>query len=510
MQKGEVEAFAGRNLPFYELHARLYLLIALLRASIDDTTFLKPHAEIFKKIALQDMPHVLIQRYAADIALNIEKKYPRTYTTKIIERLQHVGQSPFRVKIEKYSTKLKHKNASWNTKNIKVNKNPALYFGIDFEPYWVAPLANIFNAPLVQTSELISKIVTNEFKINESLNYRDPRYNQYTYKDVQHSHGRYPYVDDYKFYYSYHGLLSGAARLIGKMPIVCSSNDAYERSKWNRWLKLHSLTHCNGKWLADRRDPSPIQRRQWINESLNDNWSCSINREDFLDCLTRHDSFPKSLCVFGYWKDHHGYFEETIRISSALVSPLTSQALANALRSCKDPLRYRLPYYLDHEHEYNKPPFELQGWIAHEEDCDSGLDNFDPYAKEIPYPPFTVGKSIETLFKLKSHNDCRTWYLPNSQKPSLRSELWSDKDIDERRDEGPYRFGNRMNASILFLKELCRQLDKELIIEVQIERQHYDFGRKNYEFGYVPPSHKIFIFSSKGVLKDAERSHTIG
>src|SRR4051812_41375742 len=74
-----VGPWGSNQFPFYGLHAQLYLLIGLSRVAVDDSTCLRPYAKEFLRIALQGAPHVLIQKWAANIALSIETKFPRTF-----------------------------------------------------------------------------------------------------------------------------------------------------------------------------------------------------------------------------------------------------------------------------------------------------------------------------------------------------------------------------------------------------------------------------------------------
>ena len=76
--------------------------------------------------------------------------------------------------------------------------------------------------------------------------------------------GSYPRVDNYSFYLSYHAMFVVAAKLLQKMPVV-KKHDWYE-DEWTEWLQHHLLTHKDGRWLADRRDPAPLLQPEWINQ----------------------------------------------------------------------------------------------------------------------------------------------------------------------------------------------------------------------------------------------------
>jgi hypothetical protein len=94
-QNTGVAAFGSHRFPFYRLHATLYLLIGLSRGAIDNPNPLLPHASVFANIAITGMPHVLIQRAAAALALLLQKTSSGTYAPTVSEKLRRVGDSPF-------------------------------------------------------------------------------------------------------------------------------------------------------------------------------------------------------------------------------------------------------------------------------------------------------------------------------------------------------------------------------------------------------------------------------
>ncbi len=74
-------------------------------------------------------------------------------------------------------------------------------------------------------------------------------------------------------------------------------------------------------------------------------------------------------------------------ISSALVSPASSEALLNALSTCKDPGNYKLPQYQEPGMEFDAGEFQLQGWIDRPDEF-KGNDTFDPHSGDIDYPEY--------------------------------------------------------------------------------------------------------------------------
>jgi hypothetical protein len=314
--------------------------------------------------------------------------------------------------------------------------------------------------------------------------------------------------DDYHFYYSYHSFFSLAARLLSALPVIHRKN-GFREDAWNDWLRRHFLTRADGRWLADRRDPSPVKRRAWTARSGDANWRWSITADDFLDVLLHQSSREGWLCVGGHWSECLGDQIENVQVQSAFVTPETAEALANSLRWCQSPHDFRLPHYGEDEEQFKTPPFELVGWIHREDSGDKRLDGFDPHAREISYPPYEVGASFAALLGLAADYEKREWRRPAAPAPVFLSELWSENAINER--DRPYREGARICGAVEELTRLCQLLKKELIFSVKLDRRiHRHRYDSSDDFGYLPVSHKIFILSAHGQLRDARQSHQVG
>lgn len=503
MERDTVDAFGANKFPFYNLHARLYLLISLARVSINNPHILLQHSDVFYKYALQSSPHMLIQKYASDIALNIEKAYLGTYTKEVVNSLQTVGKSQFaRIESEK----------SWDTTDSywhdlgEIDTNLSFLHGYDFDRYWFEPLGRVFGVASEQVEDLTTDVVINEWNIVHDGGYKnDPRHSFWkssrNQEGTYHSHGRYPQIDDYNFYLSYHAMFVVASKLLEKMPVVHRS-DRYE-DEWDDWLQRHLLTRIDGYWLYDRRDPIPLSRRDWIYGIKSSDWREQITNDDFLDGILSEQDGEIRLNVFGSWNEGDSEREESYYITSSLVSVATAQSLLNALSTCTNYQDFKLPEYEEERMEINLEPFMLKGWV-YQEEVSKRLDEFDPHSAKVDYPPYSIGDSIVEQMKLFSDLEKREWKLSEEENPSVICEIWTP--MDNTHEDDLVRFGNRLTATLSFLKKLCMEYQSYLIIEIQIRRR---FRQKSYMRGgesdeYKPPLSKVFIFSADGRLRDTE------
>lgn len=503
-----VAAFGSNQFPFYNLHARLYFFIALARLSVNRPELLLKHALQFSHYALNDMPHILIQLFAANIALNIECVFPGTYEASVFELLKNVSSSPFPRK----ETKSYHENIpSYWHQTGKVNTDLHFHHGYDFDRYWFEPLGRIFGVSGQQVEELTTAVIVEEWKIGNDGSYlNDPRqvlWNSSRYQNkTYHSYGGYPSVETYSFYLSYHAMFVVASRLLQNMPVLFKAGGDDEDA-WDRWLRRRSLTRNDGFWLFDRRDAAPLQAPSWLQENIPEEWTEKISDDYFLETLLLNDQQDNWLNVYGSWEyggDSDSYREQVL-LASALVSSDASQALLNALSSCEDPHDYKLPEYQEEEMEFDLNPFHLKGWVVND-DLDEGLDKLDKLVGQIYYPAYRIGELIAEKLSLREDEQYRNWYMGGQREPCLTCQDWS-YEIAKYGETEQLR-GMRLSASLEMLKELCAAEECELIIEVQIERRIKEsrYSRQNSEKAYVTPKHKIYILSPKGELRDEHGS----
>lgn len=507
MEKDTVDAFGANKFPFYNLHARLYLLISLARVSIDNPHILLRHSDVFYKYTLQ--PHILIQKYASDIALKIEKAYPGTYTKEVVESIRKIGIS--QLSMAESEDRWQTTDSYWHLHG-KIDPNLSYHHGYDFDRYWFEPLGRIFGISSVQVGDLATDVVINEWTFGQDNgNKNDPRYYLWRSLGVEegtyHSHGSNPRIDDYNFYLSYHAVFVVASKLLEKMPVVHSPD--WDEDKWDYWLHTHLLTRSDGYWLYDFRDPIPFSRRDWIYETKSSEWREQITDSDFLEGILGERDGEIWFNVFGSWNDGDNERKESFYITSSLVSISASQSLLNALSTCSNYQDFKLPEYEEERMEIDLEPFILKGWIWREA-VSKRSDEFDPHSAKVDYPSYSIGDSIVKQMELSSDLEKKEWNLLGEKKSSVVCEAWTPMYNND--DHDTIHRGNRLAASLSFLKKMCIEYHCDLIIEIQISRR---FIQKSYmgvsgSDEYKPPLSKVFILSADGRLRDTETYYELG
>lgn len=510
-KKDVPKAFVDKKLPFYELHARQYLLIALARIALDDPISLLSHGKFFEKIALDGIPHVLIQHFAVKTVLLIEKSMPGTYDDSVVKKLQTVNVSPFtKLKLEEYG-----KNSQvvpWLGEK-EVQDDEDLHFGWDFDRYWYEPLGRIFGLSTQKIQMVARKVIRNEWKLSVTGKYiDDPRSGQwkgyYGERPTYHRHGSYPKTDTLSFYFSYHAMFWVAGKLLTSMPIVENSY-SWEEDEWGYWFNHHTLTLHDSRWLADTRDPEPLHYRPWFNDDeSNKDWRWQVMPNDFYDVLVSSHNDDFFINVNGYWSYARGRKKESVTLSSALVSPRTSMALLRVLQTYENHHDYKIPDAGEHV-EINHKQFILQGWIQ-DFSSDKHFDEYDPHAEAIPYPVCFPAEFIQQEFSLYLDKTKRQWLNENEQ-VCLISEVWSN---GEQQDHGDCKArGKRLKATLEFLADMLQRLDKQLIIEVRIERSYcnsYSNREEDDDLKYPRPYTQLLLLDSSGKLSTLYSYYELG
>ena len=92
--------------------------------------------------------------------------------------------------------------------------------------------------------------------------------------------------------------------------------------------------------------------------------------------------------------------------------------------------------------------------------------------------------------------------MDGQKEPCIICQDWSYEIADYNETE--QLRGMKLSASLALLKNLCATEECELVIEVQIQRRIREsrYSKHGSEKTYVPPKHKIYVFSQKGELRD--------
>jgi hypothetical protein len=487
--------FVDARLFFYHLHARLWLLIAAARSARDHPEALVSYGEFLIQSALTGEAHALIRVLAANAALALFHSELRASDPELVRRLENVNVSRFAPIESKWHERVSRPEDD----QAKPLPEDAFYFGMDADSDLFAPLGHCFGASEKQVESAARTIVTKDWRYPGKNGWEgDERSRLGIFRNQEtYSRGGYARTDDLGFYLAYHAMMVVAGSWLETRPLHSDPDDP--GASFARWICRSGLTRADGYWLADRRDPTPLEHSGWTDEEEDRDWRWSIRRADFDRVLTQGGG---RLNLWGRWTELSGQRVELVAISSALVSPTRSESLLRAFQT-SHPHHYRLPEASD-EPDIDSGHFQLRGWI-NEEEREGGLDRRDPWAGDFSYPPISPAKFVVEQMDLHSDLESREWRIGGSDGPAvLWSTTWAEfREKEGDADESEREKGQRLNSSIRFVGDVLRRTGMDLIIKVEIERfivgKRYE-GSDNKEIGFIPPSTRLFLLRTDGGL----------
>lgn len=486
--------FVDAKLPFYGLHALQWFLIGIARAATEFPTALAPFADQIVDWALKDQPHVLIRQFAARAVMALVDHGVLADQDNLKERLARVNVSPIPV-LESRSYDRIHPLK----KESIMDEDDRYYFGIDIGPYWYEPLGRVFALSQKEIEAEALKVIRTDFGVTtKGRRNADERSRRKLYEEnhTYHSHGSHPRADTLHFYHAYHAMMIVAGKLLATTPTHRDSKYG-EEDECADWIDRHDLSRKDRRWLWDRRDPTPLERPAWQDRKEDDGAWRDVTIDDFDEALHA----GSMLNVWGYWTSADSKREQSVYISSALVSPDKSVALLRALGTAKDAHDYPIPS-ADSDIEINESGFELRGWII-DHSRDRGLDGQDRWAGGISFPPQMPARFIIDAMGFETDSDLRSW-RNGDKSVVMASQVWGHNDEAKHYESSNPERGSRLQASLEFLTAMLAKFDRDLIIKVQIDRrrryQPYERGGED-DKERIPTKARLYLIGADGRIR---------
>lgn len=487
---GESPAYIGKGFRFYTLHARQYLLIALSKISFSNPSILLQFSNIFPHIAINEV-HFMIQHFAKEIVLNLERYHPNTYSSNILTIVNGLctSQAPILKASYDYQT-----DTPWHRQGKSFDSK--FYFGWDIGNYWYSPLGNVFGVSEKQISDLASDIIVNKWKeITDGAYKSDPRISQwdsnYYSNKIYHHHGSYPEIDNFNFYLSYHAMMVVAAMLIREMPVVDIHN--WGDNPWQDWYNRHMLTFKNGNWISDIRTAVPLHRPKWIEETLPSDW---VNNEIDIDYFSKSIDTDldgnSAIILCGAWHEKSSSYIERYSVISVLATQKELDANLDSLLNDDDE---SYNFTLQTIRNEIKLPDNLEfGGYINTISKDKGVDEFDPYADCMKlYQPYALDNRVFNIFNLATiESDTLSYFDITNGELMIAHQVWSSYQF--RDDDYHDQDGTCIVATKSFLKNICQKNKISLLFEVSISREQNEKYSKD-DKTRSPLVRKYFLLS---------------
>ena len=508
---GPLQAYIPTKYTFYDLHAKLYLLMALARCAYENPDLLLENKDVFSEIALNNKQGILFQYYAKQICIEIERYKSGSFDNSIVEKIQRSCSSRLPLLNEnmyRYRT-----DSPWHMGN-SLEALPEVWFAHDFDQYWFEPLGRVFGIPSSQVNDLAKDVLSNQWGIEfESSHMPDSRTelwkNRRDSYDAYSSGSSYSKVDGYSFYISYHLMLEVASKLLETMQVI--QNDDEEFSSWDNWLKRHLILNNDRMLLSELRDPMPIERRDWVHSDYSEEWRWQIIGTDFIDQLIVKSDSKTWLNVEGGWHEYKDGRKERISYSSILVPIELSQSLLHTTVNFDGHLNeVYLNRFCDSNYSSrSNHKFCGKEWLSQGGD-NNDIESNDPFVGEIYAQPFKLSGDITEVIEVAYSEEQKKCILLTDNSICLQNKYWSE---DRPNDSETYiRTGSQALASLDFLKLICKKMNADIAIQVNIERSFstsHRHRKNDDELAHIPRYSKTFILSEDGKLRDTRKSYQL-
>ncbi|MFJ8957535.1 hypothetical protein ACIRO1_46350 [Streptomyces sp. NPDC102381] len=496
----DVTPFHDARLPFYDRHARQWLLFALARAAQNTATHrtLAKFEPLLRKVIFDDGPHVVMQESAKTICLALAGSGSEILDAEELATVRRINV-PTKILTESRTERAARRRNG--TEEEAHEREPGgFHFSWDFKDDWSKPLGEVFGVSGETVLRQAGRTITETWR----LPYRgtqddDPRHtlklygegSTFAYRTTR------PDADDLDFYLSTHALWTVAGELLKRHPVYRDSEECLDQ--FTDWLRDFRVTRGDGRWLADRRDPSPQSVLRGGNH-LDADWVWQLNSKHFNERLLSDDGWAT---IWESSEDANYEAAQRVVIRSALVTPARARALVLALQTAPSYMGYRLPDANDSHYQFDGQGFQLTGWIV-DRDGHEGMDSKDPLAAGVKYPPCSPSDEFMDLLRLEPDADMREWSRAGDT--ALRSSYWDDTSQSSSDRVTGFQ-GQRLVIRRDTLQELLSLAGRSMIVEVMIDRTHKDH-EKSYTKRYHQDddeslssrelSYKIYLFDDSG------------
>jgi hypothetical protein len=312
---------------------------------------------------------------------------------------------------------------------------------------------------------------------------RKSRFEQTNYNLYSHSHGSMPTIERYRYYLEWHAMWCSIGSLMVKESLAKAEYDDDDYGTLNGFLREEGLTQPP-HWSSDLRRPTPLENRFHKPPPVEvEIWIAEITAHDFeLELGVYSDE--RSLTVESHHSIRTSKHRSTVRISSALVNPDTGLSLVRALQTSDDSHDHRLPP-ANNRFEIDDGPYLLRGWIS-EHSGDSRLDQKDTFNHGVRMIESMPSDEVVKILGLRRSSTYPvSWVDSSGANVVFDYETWGDVREDSRQKEYIYgeeviSDGHRLKISSHYLKKYLREVDLDLIVEVEITRRASKDGNTEY------------------------------
>ncbi len=480
---GDAHPFQAPELPFYYMHARLWLLIALARISMDYPKNIARYQKVLKEIVLdEDSPHVLMRHFASRAILACVDSGHLKLSARMEKKIRAIDLSPF----PRLRKKLKEKGyGSFYQGRPEDVPKPETEFHLDydFDKYDVHNLSDVFGKPGWEVRDLLSEVVRGfdpDIKSMWETGGREVsrRYRMIGMTSRYHTYGQ---------QLGFHALFLVAGRLLRQYPVT---DDWYYDDPWTEWLNRSLLTRNDGFWLSDGMDRPPLGTKINLLEKGQEGLILTGDKTKILNLIGVDATVGKEIVVQGNWSSPDNIM---VYISSALVAHRKAKALADQMIQ-EEPMLVWIPTYDKHKNEKEyvmNVKKDFIPWVI----CPSSegkLDDNDPLGSICTVRRPHFAEKILKTFSLVSDDPFRRFWKNSSGNPMAHADAWG---YENKYGEGASYSGVRLMCSGELLRDVLTTQKVDLLVLVKLQRYEKEIDSRGSRF-----SHTVAVVHIKKTL----------
>ncbi len=468
----DAHPYQAPELPFYFLHARLWLLIAIARVAMDHPQNVAKYASALKAIALDtNTPHVLLRHFSAQALLVCASGGSVVLSEADARALKTVNESPF----PKKKTKEYPRDSFYKGRPDSMPKpEPDFHMDYDFDKTDVTSVSDIFDRSRWEAKDAMTAWVR-KYDPNITSMYESGG------RAVRHRGGITGMTARYHVYgqqLGWHALYLAAGEFLTKYPVVQRPYD--DDDSWREWLRRELLTRKDGLWLADGVDRPPVDAQVNLYEKGEKGLVITGDKAKLLLLLNIESSIAEEVVVAGDWRSVDGI---GIHITSALAPTRYAKKLALHL-SQEDPFQAWLPIAEGYDNGGDYPRSEkkpYKPWIVWPS-IEARLDETDPLGATSAVRRLYFTEAVNAIGSLKAIDPFRRTWVDSTGRVAARSEAWGR---NWAHDEGESISAERLACSSGFLKDVLLKQRAELLVLVTLRRYDKGFGSRDSQYWHT-------------------------
>ncbi len=454
--------FQDRKLPFFRLHAKLWLLIALARLAGDQPEAVLPFKLVFETVAFeQTYPHVLMQHFAALALKSLAAQLDDIEKEKLLSLVATVNSSRF--PRAKASPRSRQGFYGTSFKDQPESNNP-FHFDYDFSKYEINGLAGVFGCDHSEVAGACTTWIRRWSSEVKSM-WECPRTFGHSDTELEHWGGaKQPAHDAWGGQMAWHALMLTAGDLLRSTPVAA---DSYKDEPWSDWLSGEALSRTDGLWLADGTDFFPSELRIPIaSHGPKDDMPSNPLELASLAGIQRELSLGDDFIIDGLWKSEDGI---DVIIRSVLTDSAMAESVAFAVATA-EPFDQWLPRDDDHfrwrtVHSETGPFRPFTTTARHTE---GRLDGHDPYGSSTALNRARPTDAVIKMLRLKAGDPFgRTW-RDKKGASVFRAEAWGAT-IGEGRYAEDKR-GTRLMCRVDRLRAFLSSSGAHLVLLVKVQK----------------------------------------